>query len=124
MNREIKFRAFNINDKKMYTKLYLDFQGKIGMWNMNETEIDFDTNYDFLKLMQFTGLEDKNGVEIYFEDFYSVHNIDYLVKWNKSKISLIDIANGVIIDYIEGGKIKSNIYENEHKITGKYIEIP
>ncbi|WP_276979212.1 YopX family protein [Flavobacterium filum] len=118
--REIKFRAWDKKESCFVNPENLVIRADCGA----VFDREFDIELHDIDLMQYTGLKDKNGKEIYFDDFYRYNNIDYLVKWNKAKISLLDIANGDIIDYITGGKIKSNIYENEYQITGKHTEIP
>ena len=62
MSREIKFRAYQ--DNKMY------YQGKSGVYG---TKHFFDTLYEDCELMQFTGLTDKNGKEIYEGDICKRH---------------------------------------------------
>ena len=67
--------------------------------------------HDDATIGQFTGLHDKNGVEIY--DFDIVDNT-YLVCLDLIYgIHLIDISNGDIIAYKEG---------TTHENTGKYFE--
>jgi hypothetical protein len=60
--REIKFRAWNKNLGKMITD--------IGLFSDNEPDEYF--NEDDCILMQYTGLKDKNGVEIYEGDVLKV----------------------------------------------------
>lgn len=104
MKREIKFRAWD--DEKIIQLGDLSLRG-LHHWN----NFDLNNDEDFAisvhpeaPVMQYTGLKDKNGVEIY--EFMEIDN-KYRVIYNVPKYVLQDISNGDIIDIYDKPTITS-----------------
>jgi uncharacterized phage protein (TIGR01671 family) len=141
--REIKFRIWDKKYKTMDDVLELDLDLKVGM---SGYRIDYDKDpgedcspspspalnyfkFDEVILMQYTGLKDKNGKEIYEGDIVNIYHVidkkrcnegKYKVKYEKT-ISGFPIILQPFTDYDEeiGGyhtpshfEVIGNIYEN------------
>lgn len=114
MNREIKFRAWQKWHEYMFTPDYIDFING----NIIIGENDGDSRYEDIPLMQYTGLKDKNGKEIYEGDvleFPFEMGIVYVI--NDGFRFAIKSFGSQTIEYeseevLKQTKIIGNIYEN------------
>lgn len=80
MNRKIKFRAWLPNIKKMTYEHTVEELTKGNLWNM-----DGETNCSIIWL-QYTGLKDKNGKEIYESDIVKANDYVGIVKYGEFDI--------------------------------------
>ena len=118
MNREIKFSAWQKWHEYMFTPDYIDFING----NIIIGEHDGDSRYEDIPLMQYTGLKDKNGKEIYEGDVLSnsTGKIDKVIFYEngffgKSKSNMGKNHywyNPLCADYIKNKEVIGNIYEN------------
>lgn len=123
--RELKFRAWDKQEKQMM---------KVSAISLENKEIgvkDFRTYHFFriknIELMQYTGLKDKNGTEIYEGDVIKVERdgIIYRVKWIHGGFGLEPRYNSPFyprlgnVELREKIEVIGNIHENPEFLEEK-----
>ena len=141
MNREIKFRVWDNEYKYMNYKVLVGIYGDwekvkddknytaCAMW-IEPDKVDykcdphwanFEPYHKDIHLMQYTGLKDKNGVEVYegdkvmFDNEWTEPNEIGVITWNKDTASF-QIKGHIpssSMKHLDRMKVIGNIYENE-----------
>jgi len=133
--REIKFRAWDKKNKEMYY-IGQEFDDEYGCapyleinkngewyWEWGDASDEFDLDNKIGILMQYTGLKDKNGKEIYGGDIIQSDDYDIGGK------NVVEFKNGEFLQKDDKGdywcispdifktEILGNIYENKDLLT-------
>lgn len=112
--REIKFRGWNKNEKKMCKVNRIDYLLKEVILDGFPAPMNDVLYFREVELMQYTGLKDKNGKEIYESDILRDTDGDYIeMTWRESIEPFPIVYWGDIDDY----EVVGNIYENPELLT-------
>lgn len=121
--RKLKFRAWSEEQKKFIQGYPLGEEQKNGFTVCGISENgEQETTSDGLVLMQFTGLLDKNGVEIYESDIVRYTRLrtmmDGLITYTQ-KIPNIDEHSewSVLMLHMKEIEVIGNIYQHENLLT-------
>lgn len=129
MNREIKFRAWDNENKYMVTSKQGVFTALRNSMNIVRQDDGYYNDGDLLKpnkekytLMQFTGMFDKNGKEIYEGDIVKYENMTGKIMFFNGSFIMSNFEEteewelGVINEEVE---IIGNIYDNPELLGGE-----
>ena len=117
--REIKYRAWDKKEKKMgfdinvlsSSKAFMGWQGDNGQGAYVNPK---DKNFE---LMQYTGLKDKNGKEIYEGDIFRLNKEIYKVNFRSGCFMADNIKNGNQFTHSkEDVKVWHTLMESQMKI--------
>ena len=121
MSREIKYRDWLKEDKKMVNVETMDFSEKSIQYLEKNEIIDAyllrTTFLEDIELLQNTGIKDKNGIEIYDGDIVICKygpEITMEVKWVDEGFRTLGKYNGDnYVGYVKNSaEVMGNIYEN------------
>ena len=120
MNREIKFRAWLKEERKMVNVETLFIGINRLCFGNSKTEDLFFRDFEEVELMQYTGLKDKNGKEIYERDIVILNDAEEenrcVVKYKYGSYILVDGDLRENLSNVEDRflEVIGNIYENKN----------
>ena len=123
--REIKFRAWHKEKKIMGEVLGIDILHKEIFFSNEDVDCYEHTAFKYIELMEYTGLKDMMGKEIYEGDIVTLHNGKYKVIFNTEEARFV-LRNDEFEMNIpftnnnnERMEVLVNVYENPELLGGQ-----
>ena len=129
--REIKFRAWVKDRKEIFEVVLINYVSKKVTYILEKIGYLLsvrDAKFNDVELMQYTGLKDKNGKEIYEGDIvklranHGIGVIKYFNEWGAFVVEYIKPRSLAVLGihyYKEDIEILGNIYENSELLGDK-----
>ncbi len=115
--RDIKFRAWDKVEKKMFEPSSVSWKNGT-MWvcdSHGDNKLEYEMVHPNSELMQYTGLKDKNGKEIYEGDIVGFNEDDIspmVVTWNTDTLGWFPFTIASK-EYKDNIQVIGNIYDNK-----------
>lgn len=128
--REIKFRAWQKHHRKMLPVKIIDFNRNTITVDYGEKTIPRFNTFDMenFELMQYTGLKDKYGTEIYEGDICNCREYECFgkIEWNEDNAGFyfyVAVEGGgfdeeCLYEYADELEVIGNIYDNPELLGG------
>jgi uncharacterized phage protein (TIGR01671 family) len=127
--REIKFRAWDKEDKKIRRVDSINWFDEDCYLDEEPSGLNFYRKIENIEIMQYTGLHDKNGKEIYEGDIIGVPNPDckYVVMFGVVRVPdnewySDNTVAGFYLREISNGRYHHMDLEDYHEIIGNIYE--
>ena len=123
MSREIKFRIWDKRENSFYPELYLRHYNVAVSWDggtiyQNFISGDREVGNEVI-VQQYTGLKDKNGVEIYEGDIVKATSDQYT---NENFVGKVIFDEGCFLTWINKNDIRGIWGEDDIEVIGNIFE--